>query len=78
LDGNTGKFVSGHATLHTVDFFKELQQKVEMFNASVFDTKDIHDEAKLEWTPFMAPKSRRGSSFVKALSNKARLEKIFG
>ncbi len=48
LDGNASKFVSGHVTLHTVDFFKELQQKVEMFNADVFNTKVIQDEAKLE------------------------------
>ncbi len=71
LDGNAGKFVSGHVTLYIMDFFKELQQKVEMFNAPVFDTKVIHDEAKLEWMPFMAPKSWHGSSFIEAFSNKA-------
>ncbi len=47
-----------------------------MFNADVFDTKVIQDEAKLEWTPFMAPKSRHGSSFVEALSNEAQSEKV--
>jgi hypothetical protein len=26
-----------------------------MFNANVFDTKVIHDEAKLEWMPFVVP-----------------------
>ncbi len=49
-----------------------------MFNANVFDTKVIHDEAKLEWMPFVAPKSQHGSSFVEALSNEARLEKVIG
>jgi hypothetical protein len=43
LDGNAGKFVSGHVTLHTMEFFKELTKKVEMFNANVLDTKVIHD-----------------------------------
>ncbi len=78
MDGNAGKFVSGHVTLHTVEFFKELQQKVEIFNADVFDTKVIHNEAKLEWMPLMVPKSRHGNSFVEALSNKAQLEKVIG
>ncbi len=78
LDGNAGKFVCGHVTLHTVEFFKELQQKVEMFNVNVFNTKVIHDEAKLEWTPLMAPKSWRGSSLVEALSNKVQSEKVIG
>jgi hypothetical protein len=59
-------------------FIKELQPKVEMFNANVFDTKVIHDEAKLEWAPFMAPRSRRGSSIVEALSKEVRLEKVIG
>ncbi len=49
-----------------------------MFNANVFDTKVIHDEAELEWTPFVAPKSQRGSSFVEALSNEAQSEKVIG
>ena len=78
MDGNADKFVSGHVTLHTVQFFKELQQKVEMFNANVFDTKIIHNEAKLELMPFMAPKSWHGSSFVEALSNKVQSEKVIG
>jgi hypothetical protein len=49
-----------------------------MFNANVFDTKVIHDEAELEWTPFVVPKSRCGSSFVEVLGNKARSEKVIG
>jgi hypothetical protein len=49
-----------------------------MFNADVFDTKVIHDEAELEWTLFVAPKSRHGSIFIEALSNEAQLEKVIG
>jgi hypothetical protein len=49
-----------------------------MFNVNVFDTKVIHDEAKLEWMPCVGPKSWHGSRFVEALSNKARSEKVIG
>ncbi len=68
------------AMLHCTswNFFKKLQQKVEMFNANVFNTKVIHDEAKLEWTPFVVPKSWRGSSFIEALSKKVQSEKVIG
>jgi len=49
-----------------------------MINADIFHTKVIHNEAKLEWMPFVAPKSWHESSFVEALSNKARSEKVVG
>jgi hypothetical protein len=49
-----------------------------MFNANVFDTKVVQDEAELEWMPFVVPKSRRGSSFVEALSNEVQSEKDIG
>jgi hypothetical protein len=49
-----------------------------MFNANVFDTKVIHNEAELEWMPFMAPKTQSGSSFVEALSSEAQSEKVIG
>ncbi len=78
MDGNAGKFVTGHVTLYTVEFFKYHQQKVEMFNANVFNTKVIHDEAKLEQTLFMAPKSRRGSHFIEALRKKLQSENVIG
>jgi len=42
-----------------------------MFNANVFDTKVIYDEAELERPPFVAPKPRCGLCFVEALSDKA-------
>jgi hypothetical protein len=61
-----------------MEFFKWLQKKVEMFNSDVFDTKVINDEAELEWTPFVAPKTLSGSSFVEALSNEVQLEKVIG
>ena len=49
-----------------------------MFNANVFNTKVIQDESELEWTPFVVPKSRHESSFVEALSNTVRSEKVIG
>jgi hypothetical protein len=54
-----------------MEFLEELQEVVEMLNANVFDTKVIHNEAELKRTPFVAPETRRGSSFVEALGNKA-------
>ncbi len=55
-------------------FLEELQEVVEMLNSNVFNTKVIHNEAELKRPPFVAPETRRGSSFVKALGNKARLK----
>jgi hypothetical protein len=49
-----------------------------MLNANIFDTKVIYDEAELEGMPFVAPETRRGSSFIEALSNKAGLKKVIG
>ena len=43
-----------------------------MFNAHVFNTKIIHNEAELKGTPFVAPEARGGSSFIETLGNKAR------
>jgi hypothetical protein len=55
-------------------FLEELQEVVEMLNANVFDTKVIHNEAELKQMPFVGPETRRGSSFVEALGNKAGLK----
>ncbi len=71
FDGDACQFVASHVELHTMEFLEELQEVVEMLNAHIFDTKVIHNEAELKWTPFLAPETRRGSSFVDALGNKA-------
>ncbi len=39
---------------------------VEVFNAHVFHTKVIDNEAELDWLPFVAPETRSGSRFVVA------------
>ncbi len=54
--------------------FLRSSRRFEMLNANVFDTKVIHNEAELKWTPFVAPETWRGSSFVEALGNKVGLK----
>ncbi len=51
---------------------------VEVFNAHVFHTKVIADEAELDWLPFVAPESRGGSRFIVALGFKAGAKQIVG
>ena len=47
-----------------------------MFNAHVFNTKVVDNEAELKGTPFVAPESRRGGSLIEAFSDQARLQEI--
>ncbi len=51
---------------------------VEVFNAHVFHTKVIDDEAELDWLPFVALETRSGSRFVVAFGFKAGAKKIVG
>jgi hypothetical protein len=74
FDGDACQFVASHVGLHTMEFLEELQEVVEMLNANVFDTKVIHNEAELKRMPFVAPETRRGSSFVEALGNEVGLK----
>jgi hypothetical protein len=59
-----------------VDFFEKVKKKVEMFNTHIFNTKVIHNETELKWTPFVAPETRRGSSFVEVFGDKAGSKEI--
>jgi hypothetical protein len=59
-----------------MEFFEKVKKKVEMFNTHEFNTKVIHNETELKWTPFVAPETRRGSSFVEAFGNKAGSKEI--
>ena len=47
-----------------------------MFNAHIFPTKVVDDEAELKGTPFVAPESRRGGSLIEAFSDQARSQEI--
>ena len=49
-----------------------------MLNANIFDTKVIHNEAEWKRPPFVEPETRRGSSFIEALSNEAGSKKVIG
>ena len=71
FDGDASKFVSSHIELYPMVSLEKSTEEVEMFNADIFDTKVIHDEAELERPPFVAPKPRSGLGFVEAFSNKA-------
>jgi hypothetical protein len=71
FDGDAGKFVSSNIELDPVVSLEKVQEEVEMFNADVFDTKVIHDEAELERPPFVMPKPRSGRCLIEAFSNKA-------
>ena len=51
---------------------------VEVFNAHVFHTKVIDDEAELDGLPFVAPETRSGSRFVVSFGFKAGAKKIVG
>ncbi len=51
---------------------------VEVFNAHVFHTKVINDEAKLDLSPFVAPETRSGSRFIVSFSFEVGAKKIVG
>ena len=46
-DGNTSKFIAGHIKLHSVIFFENVKEEVEMFDPNIFHTKVINDEGEL-------------------------------
>lgn len=49
---------------------------VEVFDPDIFDTKVVHDQAELNWAPFVTPKSWCGRCFVIPFDNEARTEEI--
>ncbi len=55
FDVNTSKLVACHVELHPMKFLEEVEEMVEVFNAHIFHTKVINDEAKLDGLPFVAP-----------------------
>jgi hypothetical protein len=59
LDIDACNFVVCHIGLDLVVLFQEREEVVEMFDAHVLNTKVISDEAKLDRTPLVSPKSRR-------------------
>jgi hypothetical protein len=57
---------------------EQIKEIVEVFYTNVFDTKVVKEQAKLNRTPFVAPKSWHGGSFIEAFSNKVQSKKIVG
>ncbi len=57
-------------------FFEKVKKKVEMFNTHILHIKVIYNETELKWTPFVAPETWYGSSFVEAFGNKAGSKEI--
>jgi hypothetical protein len=55
FDVNASKFVTSHVVLHSMKFFEEVKEMVEVFNTHVFHTKVIDDETELDGPPFVAP-----------------------
>jgi hypothetical protein len=55
FDVNAGKLVTCHVELHTMKFLEEVKEMVEVFNAHVFHTKVINNEAELGGSPFVVP-----------------------
>ena len=72
FDGDASKFVASHVELYPMKFFEKVKQIVEMFNAHIFYTEVIHNEAELKGTPFMAPETGCGRSLIEAFSDKPR------
>ena len=59
LDVDARNFVAHHVGLDLVVFIQEHEEMVEMFYADVLNAKVINNEAKLDRTPLVLPKSRR-------------------
>ncbi len=78
VDVHASKFVIGHVGLLSVVLFEKIQEKVEIFDSNIFNTKAINNEAELDGMPFVVPKSWQGVSFVVALSNMAGSKEIYG
>jgi len=72
FDGDASKFVASHVELYPMKFPEKVKQIVEMFNANIFYTKVIHNEAELKGVPFMAPETGCGCSLIETFSYKAR------
>ncbi len=71
-DGDASKFVASHVELYPMKFLEKVKQIVKMFNANIFYTKVIHNEAELKGAPFMVPETGCGRPLIETFSNKAR------
>ncbi len=52
------KFIAGHVVLHDMEFLEDTKEVVEVFQAHVFDTKVVNNEAELDVSPFVLPETK--------------------
>ena len=78
FDIDARKLVYGHVTLDPVKFLENIKEVVEVFDSNIFYHKVINNETELNGTPFMAPETRGGFSFIVTFSKKAGSEEIVG
>ncbi len=52
------KFIAGHVVLHAMEFLEDTKEVVEVFQAHVFDTKVVNNEAGLDVSPFVLPETQ--------------------
>jgi hypothetical protein len=78
LDVDARNFVTHHIGLDLVVLFQEREEVVEVLSAHILNTKVIHDEAKLDQTPLVSPKTRSGVGFIVALFFQLTAEEIVG
>jgi hypothetical protein len=61
-----------------VKFLEKIKEVVEVFDSNIFYPKVINNQIELDGTPFVAPETRDGFSFIVPFSKKAGLEEIVG
>ncbi len=76
LNFHASKFIVGHVFLHAMEFLEDTKEVVEVFQAHVFDTKAIYNEAELIGSLFVVPETRCWGRFVKTFGLKMGAEKI--
>ena len=61
-----------------VKFLESIKEVVEVFNSNIFYPKVINNETELDRTPFVAPETSGGLSFIVTFRKKAGSEEIVG
>ncbi len=54
---HASKLIASHILLHTMEFLEDTKEVVEVFQAQVFNTKVVYNEAELNGSPFVAPET---------------------
>jgi hypothetical protein len=51
------KIIASHIVLHAMEFLEDTKEVVEVFQAHIFNTKDVYDETDLDGSQFVAPET---------------------